>query len=100
MTTKSCTCLSAALAVAFSLPLFVEAADTATPVKHVVIIFDENNSFDHYFATYPNATNPTGEPKFVALPNTPSVNGLTPDLIANNPNSTKPFRIDRSQEVL
>ena len=31
---------------------------TATPIKHLVIIFQENVSFDHYFATYPNATNP------------------------------------------
>ena len=28
-------------------------APTATPIKHVVVIFDENVSFDHYFATYP-----------------------------------------------
>ena len=33
---------------------------TETPIKHLVIIFNENRSFDHYFATYPNATNPTG----------------------------------------
>ena len=26
---------------------------TATPIKHVVVIFDENVSFDHYFGTYP-----------------------------------------------
>ena len=30
-------------------------SDTTTPVKHVVVIFQENVSFDHYFATYPNA---------------------------------------------
>ena len=27
-----------------------------TPIKHVVVIFGENQSFDHYFGTYPNAT--------------------------------------------
>jgi len=27
---------------------------TATPIKHLVIIFQENVSFDHYFATYTN----------------------------------------------
>ena len=37
-------------------------APTATPIKHVVVIFDENVSFDHYFATYPNAKNTGGEP--------------------------------------
>jgi len=28
---------------------------TATPIKHLIIIFNENVSFDHYFATYPKA---------------------------------------------
>jgi phospholipase C len=72
----------------------------ATPIQHVIVIFDENNSFDHYFGTYPNALNPPGEPQFTPLANTPTVNGLTPSLIANNPNSTKPFRLNRTQEML
>jgi phospholipase C len=59
---------------------------TTTPIKHVVVIFDENVSFDHYFGTYPNATNPPGEPAFHAAPGTPKVNGLTPALLTNNPN--------------
>src|SRR6516165_9888635 len=75
----------------------VVADETKTPIKHLVVIFQENVSFDHYFATYPHAQNPPGEPKFVADPNTPSVNGLTPDLLAHNPNSAQPFRLDRSQ---
>jgi len=50
---------------------------TATPIKHLVIMFQENVSFDHYFATYPNATNPPGEPAFHASSHTSSVNGLT-----------------------
>ena len=33
-----------------------------TPIKHVVVIFDENISFDHYFGTYPKATNTDGTP--------------------------------------
>ncbi len=61
---------------------------TATPIKHVVVIFQENVSFDHYFATYPNATNPAGETAFTALPGTPSVNGLSGILLTSNPNST------------
>ena len=40
---------------------------TATPIKHVVVIFQENVSFDHYFATYPNAANPADEPRFRAI---------------------------------
>jgi phospholipase C len=35
---------------------------TASPIEHLVVIFQENVSFDHYFATYPVALNPTGEP--------------------------------------
>jgi phospholipase C len=69
---------------------------TTTPIQHVVIIFDENNSFDHYFATYPKAANPVDQPAFHAAPGTPNVNGLTPALLNNNPNSVQPFRLDRS----
>ena len=35
-----------------------------TPIEHVVVIFPENISFDHYFGTYPHALNPPGEPQF------------------------------------
>lgn len=49
---------------------------TTTPIKHVVIIFQENASFDHYFATYPDARNSDGTP-FFAKDETPTVNGLT-----------------------
>jgi len=45
-------------------------------IKHVVIIFQENASFDHYFATYPYAKNTDGT-RFVTRPDTPTVNGLT-----------------------
>ena len=75
------------------------AAGTTTPIQYVVVIFDENNSFDHYFGTYPNALNPAGEPSFTPAPGTPGVNGMTPDLLFNNPNSTQPYRLDRSVEV-
>ena len=80
---------------------------TTTPIKHLVVIFDENISFDHYFGTYPNATNPSGEPRFVAVPNTPTVNGFSNALLNANPNlnpanttgASNPFRLDRSQAV-
>ncbi len=70
-----------------------------TPIQHVVVIFGENISFDHYFGTYPNALNPEGEPPFVPAANTPNINGLTPGLLRSNPNSTQPFRLDRSLET-
>jgi phospholipase C len=43
-------------------------APTATPIRYLVVIDDENISFDHYFATYPLAANPSSEPTFIALP--------------------------------
>jgi phospholipase C len=78
---------------------------TTTPIKHLVIIFQENVSFDHYFATYPWAANPDGEPAFYAKPKTPTVNGLSGGLLTLNPNlnpangagASNPFRLDRSQ---
>jgi phospholipase C len=72
---------------------------TVTPIQHLVIIFQENSSFDHYFATYPNALNPSGEPRFNASAETPTVNGLSGVLLADNPNLVNPFRLDRSQAV-
>src|ERR1700758_2664876 len=70
---------------------------TTTRIKHVVVIFQENVSFDHYFATYPNAMNPPGEPAFHTRYGvtfqTPSVNGLTGALMTNNPNGFNPFRL-------
>ena len=86
--------------------LWGQETAAATPIKHLVVIFPENVSFDHYFGTYPKAQNPKGEPKFVASPDTPSVNGLSPVLLEHNPNSfnkangegaINPFRLDRSQ---
>src|ERR1700728_4973269 len=59
---------------------------TATPIKHLVVIFQENISFDHYFGTYPVATNPKGEPQFTASASTPTVNGLGNTLLIANPN--------------
>jgi len=72
---------------------------SSTPVKHLVVIFDENISFDHYFGTYPNAANVAGEPRFDAAPDTPSVNGLNQTLLTANPNAANPERLDRSQAV-
>jgi phospholipase C len=81
-------------------------AETTTPIEHVVVIFQENVSFDHYFATYPHAKNLSGEPFFKADDDTPTVNGLKGVLLSNNPNANNPanapnainpFRLDRSQ---
>src|ERR1700738_1100569 len=65
---------------------------TATPIHHLVVIFQENASFDHYFGTYPHAANVDGQP-FTADPNTPAVNGLSPELLTRNPNAAQPTRL-------
>jgi phospholipase C len=57
---------------------------TATPIKHVVVIFQENVSFDHYFGTYPNALNLSGETPFTAKKHTPKANNLANPLDVNN----------------
>lgn len=75
------------------------AVPSTTPIQHVVVIFGENESFDHYFGTYPNALNPPGEPAFTAAPGTPAVDGLTPALLAANPNSANPERISRAHAL-
>jgi phospholipase C len=105
----SALCLSIMFAANGELSAFAaspqDALPTSTPIKHVVVIFGENESFDHYFGTYPHATNPPNEPAFNALPNTPSVNGLTDALLNQNPNlnsnngagAANPFRLDRTQ---
>ena len=103
MTCRSCLAALGALVLIASLQVRArehdsDDQDTKTPIKHLVVIFDENVSFDHYFATYPHAQNPAGEPEFHARERTPTVNGLTPQLRANNPNPA-PFRLDRSQAV-
>ncbi len=66
---------------------------TVTPtgnIQHIVVIFQENVSFDHYFGTYPHALNLPGESPFSALPGTPAVDGLSQSLMLDNPNSRNP----------
>src|ERR1700753_45373 len=67
----------------------VNALQTKTPIKHLVVIFNENESFDHYFGTYPNALNVEGEPAFHAAKGTQTdINNLlaSPALLDNTPN--------------
>ncbi len=92
-----------------------DALTTATPIKHLVVIYGENESFDHYFGTYPQSQNPSGEPtqSWVAPANMPYPNNYLAhaSLLNANPNMTNaknqslgyqasflnPFRIDRAQ---
>jgi phospholipase C len=71
-----------------------------SPIQHVVVIFQENASFDHYFGTYPNAANPPGEPRFQAARGTPQVNTIPPILMTANPNGANPQRLGRNDYPL
>jgi phospholipase C len=80
---------------------------TTTPIKHLVVLFDENESFDHYFGTYPYAANTDGT-KFVAKPGTPTVTGLytkitksgpVGPLLTSNPNEYNPQRLTNSEAL-
>ena len=72
------------------------AAHAPTPttasavIKHVVVIFGENISFDHYFGTYPNALNNPGGLQFTAATGTPIPNNYirNPACSPPNPNLT------------
>ncbi|MDH2443347.1 alkaline phosphatase family protein [Amnibacterium sp. CER49] len=59
----------------------------ATPIQHLVVIYQENVSFDHYFGTYPKAANTDGQP-FSAASGTPASNNFLqqPGLLTDNPN--------------
>jgi phospholipase C len=73
---------------------------TTTPIKHLVVIFQENVSFDHYFGTYPFAANTSGVPFHAEdqvtvnnLANTKGAGGVG-TLLTNNPNLNNPRRYD------
>ncbi len=104
--------LAAALVAGVALPAISAgtsdtAVNTATPIKHLVVIFQENVSFDHYFATYPKAANPAGVPAFHAATDTPgAIDTLaSAGLLKTNANRSKadpskpalPFRLTRAQ---
>src|SRR3979411_954033 len=74
------------------------APTTTTPIQHVVVIYQENVSFDHYFGTYPVAANTDGN-KFVATPNTPSINGLSQAVLKHTPNLANPTLMSSSQAM-
>jgi phospholipase C len=78
-----------------------DSVQTKTPIKHVVVIFQENRSFDQYFATYPHAANLPGETPFHATDDTARVNGLlTAGLLEANPNSSQPQRLSPANAIV
>src|SRR3954454_23580136 len=81
---------AAVLAVAHASPQ--APPDSQTAIKHIVVIYDENQSFEHYFGTYPDAANTDGV-AFTKDPGTAIPNRLTVGLLTANPNSANPKRL-------
>src|SRR6201986_2333968 len=74
--------------------------DSTTPIKHVVVIFGENESFDHYFGTYPSATNADGTTFTpVGLGNKTPDNLDTAGVRVGNPTSAQPRRLGPADAV-
>jgi len=98
---------AAIIAGSFAMPALASDPETTSAIKHVIVIFQENVSFGHYFATYPFAANSSAaEPVFNAASDTPAVNGLLtgPAAAPNNPTlniagtgTIQPFRLGRNQ---
>jgi phospholipase C len=75
------------------------SGQTRSPIKHVVVIFDENISYDHYFGTYPKAANTDGT-KFVASRRTPRNNNLvTSGALTHSGNLYNPTRLTPDQAM-
>ena len=75
---RAATLLGAAVGVALASLLFVGTATAAspvaaptptTPIQHVVVLMQENHTFDNYFGTYPGAD---GIPAGICMPRDPA----------------------------
>jgi phospholipase C len=74
-----------------------KTSNTTTPIQHVVVLFDENVSYDHYFGTYPYAENVDGTP-FTPSKHTPANDNLLHGgLLNHNPNLYNPSRLSPSE---
>ncbi len=77
------------------------AVAPSTAIKHIVVIFGENISFDHYFGTYPNAAN-NGGTTFTAATGTPTnINNYisNPSLLTANPNQNSANLVTASNSI-
>ena len=94
-----CSCpLGASVPALASAPPQHHGAETSTPIKHLVVLYQENVSFDHYFAHVPRGGEPGWRAAVHGRAGTRRVSGLNASLLApNNPNSVQPFRLSRAQ---
>ncbi len=58
--------LTSCLPISNAVTSYLTTITRKTPIRYLMIIYDENISFDHFFATYPHAENPPGGPTFDA----------------------------------
>lgn len=96
----TCATVAALAFPATAAPQADRSSETTTPIKHVVVLYDENVSFDHYFGTYPKAANTDGT-SFTAASGTPTPNNYVthPELTTQNPNKYQPARLTHEQAL-
>ena len=85
----------AAIPMVAASPALAQAEDD-TPLEHVVVIMQEDRTFDHYFGTYPGAN---GWPNGYALPVDP-VNPLTRFVEPHKLTSTRTPSLPHSEKAL
>ncbi len=79
------------------LPARLAAAQSTTPIQHVVVIMQENRSFDNYFGTYPGAD---GFPAGTCVPLDPAnplAGCVAPFHDPNNSNAGGPAHAERGR---
>jgi phospholipase C len=88
-------------ATAQATPWPAPAAPAAvTPIQHVVIIMQENRSFDHYFGTYPGADGITRRPCLPLLFANPDKGCVAPFHDVHDQNAGGPHSSDDAQDDL
>jgi phospholipase C len=73
-------CAAALFASTLPTPASSQQDHKNSSVEHLIVIFNENISYDHYFGTYPDAENNPGETRFFAEKRTPRNNNLVQPL--------------------
>ncbi|NJD58346.1 MAG: hypothetical protein C3F13_04850 [Anaerolineales bacterium] len=86
---KSIALLSAIFLVIIQVLPVKAAADTSahlptTPIQHLVVVMQENHTFDNYFGTYPGANGIPTDVKMPVDPSNPSAGYVSPWHIGNS----------------
>lgn len=69
-------------------PVFAQSdaktTETATPIKHLIVLMQENHTFDNYFGTYPGANGFPADTRMPVDPSNPSAGYVTPWHLGNS----------------